>query len=206
MNKHEATPRSSIDTAKSRIHVLVMRLKPVAERRTQHAGSRTRRAAFHDEMLSIEEVGGVSAVERKRLESRKRPKYCGRPFPTIPDIPSTPNPLRPCGYAFTGAGSHCANRSFPSCAVGASLPQGYSLRVHPPHHRPHDATAPLSAVLSRPARIGRCFRMADVHGPVRAEWSFVKHGAIHPFPSCLTQKTGDEISPAALPLPIAVTP
>src|SRR5215471_12575750 len=75
----------SIDATKPCIRVLVVRLKPVAERRTQHAGRRTRRSALHHEMLSIEEIGGVSAVKRKRLESGVWPEYGGGPFPSVPE-------------------------------------------------------------------------------------------------------------------------
>src|SRR4029077_6826071 len=48
----------------TRVHVGIVRLKPVTERAAQHAGGRARGPAFHDEVLVVEEVGGVSAIER----------------------------------------------------------------------------------------------------------------------------------------------
>jgi hypothetical protein len=55
--------------AKSCIHVLVMRLKPVTKTRSKHASCRAWRAAFEHEMLVVVEVRGVTQVERKRLET-----------------------------------------------------------------------------------------------------------------------------------------
>src|SRR6266571_1495669 len=34
-------------------------------------------------MAAVKEIGGIAGVERQSLESRKRCKYCGSPFPTI---------------------------------------------------------------------------------------------------------------------------
>src|SRR5579864_6218183 len=83
MNEHREFLKSEIDAAKSGIHVLVMPLEPVAEAGAQHAASRTRRAAFHDEVLAIEEIGRVAAIKRERLESAERRELCRRPLPSV---------------------------------------------------------------------------------------------------------------------------
>ena len=38
---------------------------------------------FNDEVFAVEEIGGVAAVERKRLESGERSKLGGGPFPAV---------------------------------------------------------------------------------------------------------------------------
>lgn len=72
----------------SRIHVLVVRLKPVAKTRSQHARSRSRRAAFKHEMLVVVKVRGVAQVERKRLKTGQRPEGRRRPFPAVAKLPN----------------------------------------------------------------------------------------------------------------------
>src|SRR5690242_20072083 len=62
-----------------------MRLKPVTERSPQHARSRARRAAFHDVVLAIKEIRGISGIERHRRESVEWLELCPRPFPAIAD-------------------------------------------------------------------------------------------------------------------------
>ena len=62
---YSSTPHA----AKSRIHVLVVRLEPVAKTRSQHACRRARRTTFEHVMLVVVEVRGVTQIERKRLES-----------------------------------------------------------------------------------------------------------------------------------------
>src|SRR5438309_23709 len=74
----------SIDASEPCIHVLVVRLKPVAKRRTQHARRGACRTALHDEVFAIKKIGGVAVIERKRRESRIRSERCGSPFPTVP--------------------------------------------------------------------------------------------------------------------------
>src|SRR5579864_9606530 len=69
--------------AESRIHVLVMRLEPVAEGTPQHACGSARRSAFHDVVLAVEKVGGVAGIKRKALEARERSEERRRPFPAI---------------------------------------------------------------------------------------------------------------------------
>src|SRR6202040_2645759 len=69
--------------AKSGVGKLVVRLKPVAECAPQHAGRGARRSAFQDKVFAIEKIGGVTAVERERLESGERSELGGSPLPTI---------------------------------------------------------------------------------------------------------------------------
>src|SRR4051795_4666444 len=56
MDQHGLLLSRDVHAAKTRIHILVVRLEPVAEGRPQHAGSRAWRPAFHHKMLSIKEV------------------------------------------------------------------------------------------------------------------------------------------------------
>src|ERR1700675_4705124 len=89
MNQHFQVPPSIISrssaayAAKTRIHILIMRLEPVTKRGPQHARSGTRRAALHDEMLAIKEISRVSPVERKGLETWKWTENGGGPFPPV---------------------------------------------------------------------------------------------------------------------------
>src|SRR5215469_15407033 len=69
--------------AEACIDILIMSLEPVAERRTQHACSRARRSAFHDEVLAIEEICGVSRIERKRFKTGEGREGGGGPLPTV---------------------------------------------------------------------------------------------------------------------------
>src|SRR5271166_4502702 len=73
-----------IHAAKSRVCVLVMCLKPVAECRPQHACRSTRRAAFHNEVLAIKKIGRVTTVKRKRLKSREGREDRRSPLPSVP--------------------------------------------------------------------------------------------------------------------------
>src|SRR5215472_16278491 len=74
---------SMAHAAETRIHVGIVRLKPVTERAAQHAGGSSRGTAFHDEVFAIEEIGGVTTVEREWLEPRERSEQGGGPFPAI---------------------------------------------------------------------------------------------------------------------------
>src|ERR1017187_5825137 len=67
----------------SRVHVLVMWLKPVTKCGPQHARGGTRRAALHDEVFPIEEIRRVAAVERKWFETGERRELARGPFPSI---------------------------------------------------------------------------------------------------------------------------
>src|ERR1700756_3019765 len=69
MYKHKSVLASGIYAAESRIHVLVMSLKPITERGTQHACRSARRAALHDEVLAIKKICGISVIKRERLEA-----------------------------------------------------------------------------------------------------------------------------------------
>src|SRR4029077_14160948 len=64
-----------------------MWLEPVSECRPQHARSGTCRAAFHDEVFSIEEIGRIAAIKRKWLESRERFEHAAGPLPSIAQHP-----------------------------------------------------------------------------------------------------------------------
>src|SRR5260370_35500439 len=77
------SPYLTAHAAKSGVCKLVMRLEPVAERAPQHARCGARRPAFQDEVLAIEEIGGVSAVEREWFESGDRCKLSRRPLPPL---------------------------------------------------------------------------------------------------------------------------
>jgi hypothetical protein len=60
-----------------------MWLKPIAKRPPQHARSRVRRTAFHDEVLGVEKIRGVTGIKRKWLESGKGSKGRARPLPSV---------------------------------------------------------------------------------------------------------------------------
>src|ERR1700758_3227320 len=72
-----------LHTAELGVNVRIVRLKPVAEAAAQHAGGGARRSALHDEMLAVEKIRGVAAIEGKRLESRQRPEGRRSPLPAI---------------------------------------------------------------------------------------------------------------------------
>src|SRR4029077_3541992 len=69
--------------AKSRVDILIMRLKPVAERPAKHRGFRARRTALHHVMFGIEEVCGVARLNRKGLESLEGREDSRRPLPSV---------------------------------------------------------------------------------------------------------------------------
>src|SRR5947208_10443521 len=66
-----------------RIDIRIPCPEPVAERRPQQLACGRRRGAFHDEMLAIEEVGGVFRVRRLRAKPWKRTERRARPFPAV---------------------------------------------------------------------------------------------------------------------------
>src|ERR1700758_213840 len=84
MRHHKVFLHLITHAPKSGIDVRIMRLKPVAKRPAQHASGCTRRTAFDDVVLSVEEIGRVARVKRERLESRKRCKDGGGPLPAVP--------------------------------------------------------------------------------------------------------------------------
>src|SRR5258708_9551559 len=78
-----SSPSLTAHAAKSGVCKLVMRLEPVAECAAQHTGRGARRSAFQDEVLAVEEIGGVSAVEREWFESGERCEFSRGPLPSI---------------------------------------------------------------------------------------------------------------------------
>src|ERR1700693_4731718 len=68
---------------KACIHILIMRLKPIPKRRSQHARLRPRGPALHYIVAAVEKVSGVSGIERERLEAGERVEEAGGPFPSI---------------------------------------------------------------------------------------------------------------------------
>src|SRR5581483_544518 len=77
------TPQSGIHTAKSRIHVLVMRLEPVTKRGPQHASGGAGRTAFHHKVFAVKKIGRIASVERKWFKAGERREHSGGPFPAV---------------------------------------------------------------------------------------------------------------------------
>src|SRR5579884_2615610 len=151
----------------SRIHVLVMRLEPVAEGTPQHACGGARRSAFHDVVLAVEKVGGVAGIKRKALKAGERSEERRRTFPAIT------KKVTHAECALTCAG--CSDRSgIPALKIKIAPPRG-GLFITPRILPLTTFTGVGGAVplrfggqsLSRPTRICGCFRMAHVHRPVQ---------------------------------------
>ena len=71
--------------AEGRVHVRIVAAKPIAEAAADELGRRGRRGAFQDEMLPIEEIGGVIRIRRHRLKSVETGEGSRRPLPSIAD-------------------------------------------------------------------------------------------------------------------------
>src|SRR3974377_195348 len=72
---------------KTRINILVVRLKPVPKGPPKECVCRSRGTAFQNEMLSVKEIRGVACIKRKRLEAGERPELGRAPFPTVTEHP-----------------------------------------------------------------------------------------------------------------------
>src|SRR3974390_194764 len=72
---------------KAGVNVLIMWLEPAPKRPAQECGCGARRTAFHDEVLSIEEICGIAGIKRKRLETIEWREFAGCPLPAIAEHP-----------------------------------------------------------------------------------------------------------------------
>src|ERR1700674_2339734 len=207
-----ACPRSLLqslvfDAPKLRVHVRVMRLEPVAERPAQHASGCARRTTLHHEVLAIEEIRGISGIERKGLEPWKRRELRARPFPTIP---------HEIGDAeFTDAVRvRSRGNRIPALEIEIAVPRGWCFRT--PGVRVFDAAASAARgampfrfarqFFSYPASIGRRLIMADVHRPVERQGNFRKHCAIAPGISLGNPKRGIAMLLGSNPFPAGIGP
>src|SRR5258708_11719669 len=159
-----------------------MRLEPVAECAPQHACRRARRSALHDKMPAVKKIGGISGIERERLESWERRELGRSPLPAI---------------AYHAMNSKCARSLregihrhwIPTFKV--KITEG-SVRFHrSPRIRAFFAVrssvgsaVPLSFGRQRlpcPVGISFCLRLTDVNWPIERQRNVIEHVAIHPL-------------------------
>src|SRR5207237_4116830 len=110
--------------AESRICILIMWLKPIAEGAPQHAGDSARRTAFHDVVLAIEEIRRIPAIEGGWLETLEGREQSRSPFQPLAGRSATPKALCACGKGANRGGFHPLELKFPQLLAGAALPPG----------------------------------------------------------------------------------
>ena len=174
-----------------------MSLEPVAKCRPEHACGGARRPAFHDEVLAVEEICGISAIEGKRLESGVRGELRGGPFPSIAQHSLDTEIARPLGESIDGRGIPLMKIKVPELG-GNSIPTGRGRgrpRRQPPGRRRYGKLFPLltgsvrSAVPLRfrgeglpfPPCVSGGFGMAHINGPVQRKGDVTEHCSIKPF-------------------------
>src|ERR1700683_5175855 len=158
-------------------------------------------------MLPIEEIFRISGIKGKCLESGKGSKYRARPFPTI---------SHEIGDAeVAGAlGERSGGNRVPALKIKIAVPLGGCLRAPRISAVDAAASAACSAMPFRfarqflpcPARIGRCFIVADVHRPVERQRDLRKHGAIAPGIPIRNPKRGMGMSLRSNPCPPGIAP
>src|SRR5260370_8895144 len=184
-----------------------MRLKPVAESRPQHTCSGALRTALHDEVFAIEKIGGVSAIERKRLESWEWRENRGGPLPHIAQhvmytkgaaafgksidrrwIPMAEVKVAQTRIRLEIAPGILAFRSI-SYAISRSVPLFFCRERLP-----------------RPTRVRRGLRMTHVDRPVERQRDFFEHAAIEPAVGRLFPEHWMRNCVSRLPVPVVVAP
>ena len=184
-----------------------MRLEPVAERPPEHARGRARRTALHHEVLAIEEIRRVPGIKRKWMESRERRKRRARPFPTVPNDVGDAEVADALGVRSRG------NR-IPALKIKIAVPRGGRFRAPGVLAFFTAASAARGSMpfcfarqfFAGPARIRRRFIVADVHGPVKRQRNFRKHGAIAPGIPARNPKRGIGMLLGSDPFPSGIAP
>src|SRR5713101_488184 len=189
------------------MHVLVMRLEPVAKRGSQHARGGTRCATLHHVMLPIKEISGVPAVERKWLETGKRSENGGGPFPPVTQhivnaksaLPFRKRihrhgvPTVKVKIAEPGIRRLRAPRISPCLSVDAAVGGMLPLRFR-------------GERLPCPSRIGRCLSLTHIHRPIQRQRHFVEHGAPEPPIAIPLPEQRMRNSVSSFPVPVIVVP
>src|SRR5258708_22364922 len=191
--------------AKSGVCKLLMRMEPVGERAPQHARCGARRPAFQDEVLAIEEIGGVSAVERKWCECGERGKFSGSPLTPIAEhAVNTEGALALGKYVHRGGAPACeieiakllrrpflAPRVLPLFALRGSvcraLPLGFSEQRLP-----------------CPSCVSVRFRVTHIDGPIQRQWDIVEHRAIQPAIAFMLPESRMRDSAFGFPVPVCM--
>src|SRR5205807_843830 len=167
--------------AKSRVHILIVGLKPVPEARSQHASSGARRSALHDVVFAIKKVGRVTAIERKCLESGEGTKDRGRPLPTVAEQALHSESALAQRMRIHRSGVPMGEVEIPQARIGSvTTPRIASLRAV---RTGIGRSLPLllsGKALARPLRVGARFRMTNVNRPIRAKWNLIKHCPVEP--------------------------
>src|SRR5439155_1987751 len=80
-----SSPRSAAlsGATEGRIDVRVARAEPVPKRGTQQLARSRGRRPLHDEVLAVEEIGGILRIRRHRVEAGKRRERRTGPFPSV---------------------------------------------------------------------------------------------------------------------------
>src|SRR6266567_2005000 len=196
-----------IHAAESRVHVLVVCLEPVAKRRTKHARSSARRSALHDEVFAIEKIGRVTAVERKRLESREWCEDRGRPLPTIAQHVVYAERALALGEGIYRRGIPMAEIKIAEART--KLLVGPWILPFYPVVGSIGGAVPLLFARKRftsPARVRHRLGMTHINWPVQRQRNFFEHRAVEPFHAHLAPEHRMRDCVRRLPFPIAIAP
>ena len=184
-----------------------MRLKPVTECRPQHTCGRPRRTALHDEVLAIKKICGIPAIERKRLESRKRSEHRGCPLPSVAQHSFNSESALSLRISVHRRGipaleievAESSLRSFPSPGIQAlALIRSTVRRALPLLFR--------RQCLARPAGVSGSLGTAHIDGPIHRQREFFEHPAIKPAAAGLFPKHRMVNAIGFDPLPIVLAP
>src|SRR5436853_659687 len=193
--------------AESRICILIMWLKPIAEGAPQHAGGSARRTAFHDVVLAIEEIRRIPAIEGEWLEALEGREQSRSPFPTIAEqVSHTKGALRL---------RKSANRSWiPSLEI--KIPQLVAWRCATPRVRIFSlvlrtisCAVPLRfrwQLLTGPTCIGARLSVTHIYGPIWRQREFIEHRAQEPLTVFATPEDWMCDVLLRLPIPVGIRP
>src|ERR1700722_2154129 len=165
-------------------------------------------------MLAVKKIGGISTIKRKGLKSAKWAENRRGPLPSISqhviDAKSAPAfregihrhrlPMSKVKItqAQTGAGQAATPRIrarlSTRCSIGCALPLGFRGKRLP-----------------CPTRIGACFGLAHIHGPVEHSRHFIEcqvgeHGARQPSRAFSPPECRMRNSLGSLPIPVFIGP
>src|SRR5713226_8376729 len=158
-------------------------------------------------MLPIKEIGRVSPVERKWLETREWTKNGGGPFPPVAQHIVNAKSALPFRKRIHRHG-------VPTVKVKIAEPglrrlRAPRIRSCVPVGAAVGGTLPLRLRGERlpcRSRIGRCLSLTHIHRPIQRQRHFVEHGAPEPPIVILLPEQRMRNSVSSFPVPVIVVP
>src|SRR5262249_2888039 len=133
-------------------------------------------------MAAVKEIGGIAGIERQSLESGKRFKYCGSPFPAVSNQIGDAEGAVPIRVRIHWAWSPTGKVEVAVTGLRGHISPW--IKAFVTFRRSKGCTVKLSFGGQRllcPAGIRFRFGVTDVHGPGRLKWNIREHRSQHPI-------------------------